>query len=263
MDILFYGGGNIAQAIIKGLIASDYERKQIKFLDRNKSNRKTLSGFGIKECQSLRIEDRFDLIILCVKPKDAMQAMQDITSVIKKPVILSLVAGISAKKYLSVSKNIKLIRGMPNTSSEFKKGITALCNINAPKNLYGKTQKLFSRIGVSVSVSTEKKMDDYTGLIGSGPAYFFHLLQVYEKHLLKITENNDKLTKLIISNLMMGVGKSVIGDKSLEDLISSVASKKGTTEAGLKSMKENKISSSFNKSIKAAIKRSKEISSEF
>ena len=62
---------------------------------------------------------------------------------------------------------------------------------------------------------------------------------------------------------MMGVGKSVIGDKSLEDLISSVASKKGTTEAGLKSMKENKISSSFNESIKAAIKRSKEISSEF
>ena len=106
MDILFYGGGNIAQAIIKGLIASDYEKKQIKFLDRNKSNRKTLGGYGIKECQSLRIEDRFDLIILCVKPKDAMQAMQDITSVIKRPAILSLVAGISAKKYLSVSKDI-------------------------------------------------------------------------------------------------------------------------------------------------------------
>jgi pyrroline-5-carboxylate reductase len=263
MDILFYGGGNIAQAVIKGLIASGYEKKQVKFLDRNKSNRKTLSSFDIKECKSLGMEDHFDLIILCVKPKDAMKAVQDIASVIKKPAILSLVAGISAKKYLSVSKNIKLIRGMPNTSSEFKKGITAFCNINAPKNLYFKTQKLFSRIGVSVNVSSEKKMDDYTGLVGSGPAYFFHLLQVYEKHLLKITENDNKLTKLIISNLMMGVGKSVIGDKSLEELISSVASKKGTTEAGLKSMKENQVSSSFNKSIKAAIKRSKEISSEF
>ena len=69
MDILFYGGGNIAQAVIKGLIASGYEKKQVKFLDRNKSNRKTLSGFDIKECKSLGMEDHFDLIILCVSQR--------------------------------------------------------------------------------------------------------------------------------------------------------------------------------------------------
>ena len=263
MNILFFGGGNIAQAIITGLISSDYEKELIQFIDRNKANKKTLKGLGIKESNSLQVGDNFDLIILCVKPKDAVSAVEEISSAVKNPKILSLVAGITSKRYLTISENIRLIRGMPNTSSEFKKGITAFCNINAPKNLYAKVQNLFSRIGVLVDVNSEKKIDDFTGLIGSGPAYFFHLLQVYEKELLKITEGNDRLTKSIISNLMIGVGTSIGSGKSLEELISSVASKKGTTEAGLKSMKANKISSSFNKSIKVAIKRSKEISSEF
>ena len=153
---------------------------------------------------------------------------------------------------------------MTNINAKYGNAISSIClGQNFSKEKISPLSKFFSLFG-SVKISkSEIDMDKITALIGSGPAYFFHLLQVYEKELLKITEGNDRLTKSIISNLMIGVGTSIDSGKSLEELISSVASKKGTTEAGLKSMKANKISSSFNKSIKVAIKRSKEISSEF
>ena len=106
MNILFFGGGNIAQAIITGLISSDYEKELIQFIDRNKANKKTLKGLGIKESNSLQVGDNFDLIILCVKPKDAVSAVEEISSAVKNPKILSLVAGITSKRYLTISENM-------------------------------------------------------------------------------------------------------------------------------------------------------------
>ena len=78
-----------------------------------------------------------------------------------------------------------------------------------------------------------------------------------------LDDNGDsKKTKTIMANLMSGIGESIRGDKSIDELIKSVASKRGTTEAGLKVMKAEKMTESFNKSIKAAMNRAKEISNE-
>jgi pyrroline-5-carboxylate reductase len=87
-------------------------------------------------------------------------------------------------------------------------------------------------------------------------------LKSYEKALNKMIDEDPKKTKLVMANLMSGIGESIKGDKSIDELIKSVASKKGTTEAGLKAMKEEKMIESFNKSIKAAMNRAKEISNE-
>jgi pyrroline-5-carboxylate reductase len=151
---------------------------------------------------------------------------------------------------------------MPNTSSQHGMGITALLNVNASKTLYKNTKKLFDKIGITLDVSNEKTINDFTGLIGSGPAYFYHLLKSYEKALIKMVDGDSKKTKIIMANLMSGIGESIKGDKSIDGLIKSVASKRGTTEAGLKVMKAEKMTESFNKSIKAAMNRAKEISNE-
>ena len=86
---------------------------------------------------------------------------------------------------------------------------------------------------------------------------------IYEKKLLELCDGNKQKVNEIIVNLMKGVGASVENDKDLDKLISAVASKKGTTEAGLKSFKENKLNKVFEKGLKAAIKRSGEISNEY
>ena len=259
--ILFYGGGNIAQAIIYGLLSSDLDKSSIFYIDRNKTNQSKLKNLGIKKHAAS--DDVIDLIILCVKPKDALAAYAEVCSLVKKPKIVSLVAGLKSRKYLSQSTNVELMRVMPNTSSRFNKGITAIYNISASKSTQKKVALLFKKVGMVIDIQKESHMDDFTGLMGSGPAYFFYLLQVYEKRILKLSNGDLEKKNLMISNLLDGVSKSIGSGETIEALIKAVSSKKGTTEAGIKSFQSSQLLKSFDKGIAAAIKRSKEISSEF
>ena len=118
-------------------------------------------------------------------------------------------------------------------------------------------------MGTVIEVNNDSKIDTFTGVIGSGPAYFFQTLKSFEKKLMRLCNQDKKIVKEIIGNLMKGVGSSVENDGNLDNLIHAVASKKGTTEAGLKSLKSNNLNQIFEKGLNAAIKRSKEISNEF
>ena len=109
----------------------------------------------------------------------------------------------------------------------------------------------------------EAKIDTFTGMIGSGPAYFFYLLKSYEKKLMSLCNQDKKKVNAAMVNLIKGVGSSIENNNNLDKLIEAVASKKGTTEAGLKSFKSQKLNKIFEKGISSAIKRSKEISNEF
>jgi pyrroline-5-carboxylate reductase len=122
---------------------------------------------------------------------------------------------------------------------------------------------IFKKVGITIEITKESKIDDFTGLIGSGPAYFFYLLKVYEKRILKLCNNDKSKKDIIICNLLEGVSNSISDNSNLDELIASVASKKGTTEAGLMSFKSSKLSQNFEKGISAAIKRAKDISTEF
>ena len=260
-NLAFFGGGNIAQSIIKGLINSGYSAKNIFFVDRNSNNQKALNKLGIKKLSGAK--NKIDLHILAVKPKDATAAFQTILKENTKPKIVSLVAGVKTKRYKSLGKNIEIMRAMPNTSSKYGLGITAVYNSSFKQTDLSRVIKLFEKVGIVIALKEEKKIDTFTGMIGSGPAYFFYLLKSYEKKLLKLCGGNKQKVNEIIVNLMKGVGASVENDKDLDKLISAVASKKGTTEAGLKSFKENKLNKVFEKGLKAAIKRSGEISNEY
>ena len=174
-----------------------------------------------------------------------------------------MVAGLKSKKYLSQSSNVELMRVMPNTSSRFNKGITAIYNISASESTQKKVALVFKKVGMILDIQKESHMDDFTGLVGSGPAYFFYLLQVYEKRIMKISNGDPEKKNLMISNLLDGVSKSIGSGETTEALIKAVSSKKGTTEAGIKSFQSSQLLKSFDKGIAASIKRSKEISSEF
>ena len=220
-----------------------------------------LNKIGIKE---FSLDQKFDVefFILAVKPKDALAAYTEICINYKKPKIISLIAGIKSKKYISMASNAELIRAMPNTAAEFNKAITALINISSSDAAFKKAKNIFSRVGIILEIDKENKMDDFTGLIGSGPAYFFYLLKVYEKRIMKMCEGDIKKTNEIIGNLIEGVSMSSRNNLNMDELIKTVASKKGTTEAGIKEFKSLKVLNSFEKGIIAAINRSKEISNE-
>ena len=155
------------------------------------------------------------------------------------------------------------MRAMPNTASKYGQGITALYNSSFKKSNFKKVSSIFSKLGTVIEVDNDSKIDTFTGVIGSGPAYFFQTLKSFEKKLMRLCNQDKKIVREIIANLMKGVGSSIEKDGDLDNLIKAVASKKGTTEAGLKSLKSNNLNQIFEKGLNAAIKRSKEISNEF
>ncbi len=259
--ILFYGGGNIAQSVIEGIIKSGFSKKNIYFIDRNLSNQKKLKKLKIRKFAGDANE--IDFFILCVKPKDALNAYEKITSMKNNPKIVSFVAGIKSKRYLRLNENVKFLRAMPNTSSRFDLGITALFNYSFQKTDMAYIKGLFKKFGKVIELDRESKMNQFTGLVGSGPAYFFYLLKTYEKELLKMCNGNKDEVASIMKNLLEGVSKSIQVNNNLDELIKMVASKKGTTEAGLKSFSSNNINKIFKDGLKKAIERSKEISNEY
>ncbi len=261
-NIVLYGGGNIAQAIVEGLIKSGYKTNKIFYIDRNIKNQKKLKKLGVKRLKKHSLE-RIDLFILAVKPKDALNAYKEIITNYKSPKIVSFVAGIKSKKYLKINEDIQFIRAMPNTSSRFNLGITAIFNATFKESNLKKVLKLFKNVGIVLELDKENKIDVFTGMIGSGPAYFFYLLKSYQKKLVHLCDGDQKMVNDIMVNLIRGVGLSIEHNQDLDELIAAVASKRGTTEAGLSSFKSLKLSKSFEDGINAAVKRSREISNEF
>ena len=223
-NILFYGGGNIAQSVIEGLIKSGFSKKNIYFIDRNLSNQKKLKKLKIRKFAGDANE--IDFFILCVKPKDALNAYEKITSIKNNPKIVSFVAGIESKRYLKLNKNVKFLRAMPNTSSRFDLGITALFNCSFQKTDMDYIKGLFKKFGKVIELDRESKMNQFTGLVGSGPAYFFYLLKTYEKELLKMCNGNKDEVASIMKNLLEGVSKSIQVNDNLDELVKMVASKK-------------------------------------
>ena len=261
-NVVFYGGGSISQAIIEGLIGSGFNKENIFYVDRNSTNNKKLKKLKIRSFKKNN-NAKVDLFILAVKPKDAIDAYKEILDQHKNPKVISLVAGIRSKKYINFDKKIEFLRAMPNTSSKHGLGITAVFNSSFTKNNLKKVLIFLKKIGIVITVDKESKIDTFTGIIGSGPAYFFYLLKSYERKLLTISNGDKKMVNEVMSNLMKGVGMSIEKNTNLDNLITAVASKKGTTEAGLKYFKSNKLGNIFEKGLNTAIKRSKEISNEF
>ena len=145
MKICFLGCGNIAQAIIDGLLKSGIASSDIACIERNEQRAESLRAQNLQiiELENLASMD-FDLIVLAVKPKDALSAEQSILKISPKAAILSVVAGIAIEKY---SQPNAIIRAMPNTASAFRKGVTAIYAENQNSVAFKTTNNLFTKVG--------------------------------------------------------------------------------------------------------------------
>jgi len=260
-NIAFYGGGNISQAVIEGLLNSGFKKNNIFYIERNPINQRKLRKLKINNLKTNNT--KIDLFIIAVKPKDAIGAYKNILNEFKDPRIISFVAGIKSSKFKKINKKIEFLRAMPNTSSKFGYGVTGIFNSSFSKVNLKKIIFLLNRLGAVIEFEKESEIDTFTGIVGSGPAYFYQILKSFEKKLLKLCNQDKKLVKNIMATLIKGIGSSIENEGDLDNLIKTVASKKGTTEAGLKSFKSNNFNNILEEGLNAAIKRSREISNEF
>ena len=256
------GCGNMGSAIIRGLTfgVSDLNIK-IFINDRDIKKTTSLGILGSIEVTDLKTLVRnSDILIFAIKPQDSDFLFEDIKSYMKDNIlIISVMAGVTISSIMSrIANNIPVVRAMPNMPGIIGSGITCFsCNKYVSNS--DVIQQIFSGIGKVVEVK-EEDMDIITAISGSGPAYFFYFADA----LIKAGVSNgltSETAKELVLQTFLGSAKLLIGTNlSAEDLVSSVASKGGTTEAALSVFINEKMDQIILSAVEKAKQRSKELS---
>lgn len=262
--IAIIGGGKMGSIIAQGLIANKMTSpRNITVTDIDKAKLNSLrSSMKLKVSgNNEKAAKEADIIILAVKPQNMAVTLKEISSVIdKSKLVISIAAGITTNFIENaLSKGIRVVRVMPNTPALVGKGATAVAGGSRVKAGDVKlTQAIFNAVGVSVRVE-EKHMDAVTGLSGSGPAYFFLIIEALIEAGFKKGLSRD-LSKQLAAHTMLGAAHLCLqSDKEPAQLREMVTSPGGTTAAGLKVMEEENLREIIIAAVEAATRRSKEL----
>ena len=262
MKIAFIGYGNMANALLNSMLASDKTMlsKDI-YIFHNKDN----SVYELDRCTFMqsgqKCKTTFDIIFLCVKPNDIESAIKENISIFKdNQIIISVAAGITIESIKNfIQKDVLIARAMPNLCAVFNESITGLCmqeEINNSQKDF--VESIFKNIGYVRRIS-EDDMHSFTALYGSGPAYIMYFIE----SLIKCTDF-DSINKddkaLLILQLLNSTSKLLLTTNDIENLRSRVTSKGGTTEAAIKILEENDFSGIIEKAIQNAKKKSIDLS---
>ena len=267
--IAFLGAGSMAEAMISGIINAEKVPPNHIFVS-NRSNdtrlqqlKKTYEINAVTQ-DKLPFKD-IDLIVLAMKPKDAASALQSVKHVVQpNHLILSVLAGITTsfiEQYLPAGQQV--IRVMPNTSSMIGESATAIsAGTHTTQQNVTLAQKLLECIG-TVYVIPETQMDIFTGIAGSGPAYFYYLIEHMEKEGIKSGLAED-MTRQIIAQTIIGAAKMIQAQSETPAILrEKVTSPNGTTAAGLAALEQYGGGTAISQAIKQAANRSREISTQF
>lgn len=265
MKIYFMGGGNMTQAILKGLISQKFSMSNVYIAEINSTHRKDLElNYKVKTNENFKALEDNAILILAVKPDQLQVACNNLKNLLTNQLVISIVAGIKVKNITSwLGDYNNIIRAMPNLCAKIQKSITALYS---PKSLsseqYAIVENTLQSIGKTLWVSNESKLDAVTALSGSGPAYIFYIINALIKAGqdigLSLKEAQD-LSYATISGASL-FAKDNLND--LERLIQDVSSKGGTTEQAIDIFEKKKLNEIIKEAVIAAYKRSKKIGGE-
>lgn len=266
--IAFLGAGSMAEAMIAGIVKDGTVPSQ-QIIVTNKSNRERLdhlnSLYGVRTSPLGELPyEEIDYFIMAMKPKGAEEALKKIKDKLSnKQVIISVLAGISTT-FIEEKLNDgqQVITVMPNTSSMIQESATAMSigTFTTDENAHA-IKELLECMG-KVFIIDENQMDIFTGLAGSGPAYFYYLMEHMEKT--GINSGMDAhIVREIIAQTVYGAGKMMLEKKtSPAKLRENITSPNGTTAAGLNALRKFNGGEAITQAVSHAAKRSKEISDE-
>ena len=261
--IAFIGGGNMAEALIRGLIASgtvksDHILVTDVSVDRLAHLHQT---YGVMQKGNVEAAREADIIILCVKPQVVERVLAEIASAVDaKKLVISIAAGIViAKIEKGLKESSHVVRVMPNTPALVLAGAAALAGgKNATSGDLALTQSIFNSVGRAVIVE-EKLMDAVTGLSGSGPAYVFMIIDALSDAGVKAGLPRQLALELA-AQTVYGAAKMVLETKEhpgkLRDMVTSPG---GTTIEGLHALEKGKLRATLMNAVEAATMRSREL----
>ncbi len=267
--ITFIGCGNMGRSLIGGLIANGLPENSITGTDINAEQRQTTaSQYNIEmlEDNQQAIKD-VDVVVLAVKPQSMEDTLKPIKETLsqKKPLLISVAAGIKLSDLGRwAGEDLAIVRVMPNTPALIQAGATALyANKNTSSAQCDLAETIMRSVGLALWLDDETLMDTVTALSGSGPAYYFLIMEVMEKAALQLGLPQEQARILTLQTAFGAAKMALESSHDAESLRKQVTSPGGTTEQALKVLIDGGIEDLFRDALKAAQKRSAELADEF
>ncbi len=263
----FIGSGNMAEALIKGIIAAGvYRPEDVTISDIRRERLEQLAReYKVRAAQSnTALAGGADVVVLSVKPQNMDEVLNEIKGTLKEGVVvISIAAGITTAKIAAALGDVPIIRVMPNTPALIGEGASALFAKNVSTEAMALAMKVFGAVGKAVVVDSEELIDAVTAVSGSGPAYFFLLAEEMIKAGERLGLDEATAKDLV---LQTAKGAALLAEQAdgrgetAAELRRKVTSPGGTTEAALKVFADQEFSKLVSKALTAARDRSKELS---
>ncbi|MGY8850900.1 MAG: pyrroline-5-carboxylate reductase [Pseudomonadales bacterium] len=266
-SILFIGGGNMASCIIGGMIANGFSADDIMVSGSGEESRQRLEKtYGIKTMTDNQAAARqADLIVLAVKPQIMRIVATDLAlSLDHRPAIVSVAAGIPLSALENwLGNSLAIVRAMPNTPAKVLSGATGLF-ANPQVDVEQKTivEKIFGAIGYACWVDTEAQIDAVIAVSGSGPAYFFRIMEIMQKIGQELGLPEQIARDLSINTVLGAARMATESGTSATQLREQVTSPGGTTQAALQSFEQQNLEDVFRKAMNSALDRAEVMSAD-
>jgi pyrroline-5-carboxylate reductase len=263
----FLGCGNLAQAIIKGLV----EKKVLNPSNIYATNRspgkpqKMQELYGIKAlATNEELVDTCDIVILATKPQDLSLAIDSISSSFsEKQIVISLAAGTTLRTLQKKLRQVRLARVMVNTPSLINRGVVGYVMNEDQNSLESVIEDLFSSLGYCLKVADEDQLEAVTVSCASGTGFIFELMTYWQDWIEERGFDPVTARKMVVETF---VGTALLAanskDQPIEELLNKVASKKGTTAAGLESMRELEVERLLRYSFEKAALRNQDLAKQ-
>jgi pyrroline-5-carboxylate reductase len=266
MNITFIGGGNMARAMIGGLIRKRWPRKAIRVVEIARPARAALErDFKVKTQAALDAgAARAGCIVLAVKPQQLREAAGALKAHLARQLVITIAAGVRLKDLTRwLGGYPRIVRVMPNTPALVHAGISALC---APAALRAAdraaAERILGAVGSFVWVAREEEIDAVTAVSGSGPAYVFYFLEALEQAARELGLAADLAHRLAIETFVGSARLAAHSSDPPGTLRSRVTSPGGTTERALNSMEAERVREAIVRAVRAAAERSRELGDE-
>ncbi len=264
--IAFIGGGNMAGAIIGGLIKSGRDARTIIVIDPGDAQRDKLHGdFGVRALPAADASlEEVSLVVWAVKPQYFYAAALPCAPHVERALQLSVMAGIRSDAIAHAARTQRVVRAMPNTPALIGQGISGLYArdaVSAPER--GCVEEVLAPTGQLLWVRREEDLDAVTALSGSGPAYVFYFIEAMMQAAgeMGLTEAQGK--QLALATFAGAASLAAASPEPPQVLRERVTSKGGTTHAAISALEADGVKAAFVNALKAAQLRARELGDEF
>ncbi|MDN5566436.1 MAG: pyrroline-5-carboxylate reductase [Psychrobacter sp.] len=266
--ISFIGGGNMAQALISGLIGCGTDPKMITISAPSAETRKQYARQNMNTVDA-SIDPKSavidaDVVVLAVKPQMMQQVVSEFADALDKQLVISVAAGLSTEllsEMLGGYSNI--VRAMPNTPSKIQMGATGLY---ATDNISNEQKQLATAVmqasGLVMWVDDEEQMHAVTAVAGSAPAYIFYFIESMVDGAIALGLDQEQASALAMQTVLGAATMAIGSEDSPSELRRKVTSHKGATQAAIESMQANEVGRQISEAMQACYDRSKALGEE-